>query len=43
MKDDPKVRDVIPREILEYAGREYVNGFIRYMSDLGFEPAMDVH
>eukprot|EP01128_Nolandella_sp_AFSM9_P003599 TRINITY_DN1563_c1_g1_i1.p1 TRINITY_DN1563_c1_g1~~TRINITY_DN1563_c1_g1_i1.p1 ORF type:complete len:243 (+),score=42.22 TRINITY_DN1563_c1_g1_i1:294-1022(+) len=42
MPTDSKYRDCIPRDILEYTGREYINGFIKYMTDLGFEPGMEI-
>jgi len=39
----PKYKDVVPRDSLEYFGREFIDGFIKYMTDLGFEPDMDIH
>lgn len=38
-----KYKDVIPREILEEFGREFIDGFIKYMTDLGFEPNIEIH
>jgi len=38
-----KYKDVIPRDILEHFGREFIDGFIKYMTDLGFEPSIEIH
>jgi len=38
-----KYKDVIPREALEYFGREFIDGFIKYMTELGFEADIDLH
>jgi len=35
-------KDAIPREIFVYTGREFIRGFVKYMTDLGFTPGMEV-
>jgi hypothetical protein len=38
-----KYKDVVPREILEDFGKEFIDGFIKYMTDLGFESNIEIH
>jgi len=37
-----QLKDVLPLEILEYFGKEFIEGFKSYMTELGFEPDMDI-
>jgi len=35
--------DIVPVEVLESFGEEFISGFINYMTELGFTPGMDIH
>jgi len=37
-----QTKDVLPLEILDYFGKEFIDGFKTYMTELGFEPDMDI-
>jgi len=39
---DQLLKDVLPQEILEYFGKAFIEGFKNYMTELGFEPDMDI-
>lgn len=34
--------DILPVEIFEIFAKEFLRGFIKYMSELGFEPGMEI-